>query len=290
MVLADYLVRIGCVEEAQEAARYVTNAFPNETASWAHYIKVLGHDKEHLPPAAVWRKIDSDLIRLSKKNSELLDLAAEVEDKYLLAGKNAASKQMAMRRSMSQLNKRGGDDRADLVTEAIRRQAETYKDYIGKMMQYIDSKKTNPQARYVWNMTWAFPSSSTNEEYLRFGDQMKHYEAIVAATQEHVLPISEFSAIIPSGTAVQNVRTSRIGDTLNRDNMHLNSLGYIIAGCMTYATLTGKPIENLTISQFPASTYTSNYIITDEDKQIVLDSVKAAFENPFQVTQSAYTD
>ncbi len=128
MVLADYLIRLGCVEEAQSSARYVTNAFPNETAAWAHYIKILGHDEEHLPPASVWRKIDSDLIRLSKKNSELLDLAAEVEDKYLLAGKNAASKQMAMRRSMSQLNKRGGDDRADLVISAVERQAETYKE------------------------------------------------------------------------------------------------------------------------------------------------------------------
>lgn len=128
MILADYLVRIGCVTEAQSSARYVTNAFPNETASWAHYIKILGHDEEHMPPVATWRKIDTDLIRLSKKNSELLDLAAEVEDKYLLAGKNAASKQMAMRRSMSQLSKRGGDDRADLVVDAVRRQAETYKE------------------------------------------------------------------------------------------------------------------------------------------------------------------
>ena len=128
MVLANYLVRIGCVTEAQSSARFVTNAFPNETVSWAHYIKILGHDQEHLPPVSTWRKIDTDLIRLSKKNSELLDLAAEVEDKYLLAGKNAASKQMAMRRSMSQLNKRGGDDRADLVLSAVGRQAETYKE------------------------------------------------------------------------------------------------------------------------------------------------------------------
>lgn len=128
MILADYLTRIGCSAEAHAAARYVTGAFPNETVSWAHFIKVLGHDEKNLPPVSVWRKIDSDLIRLSKKNSELLDIAAEVEDKYLLSGKNAASKQMAMRRSMSQLEKRGGDDRADLVLSAVERQAVTYKE------------------------------------------------------------------------------------------------------------------------------------------------------------------
>ena len=170
-------------------------------------------------------------------------------------------------------------------------QPETYKDYIPKMISYIDSKKTNPKARYVWNMTWAFPGDSSNKLFQSLGaDQMKHYETIVAATQEHVVPIKEFAAIIPSGTAVQNARTSKIGDTLNRDSMHLNSLGYIIAGLATYATLTGKPIESLGISQFPASTYTSNYIITDEYKQIVIEAANAALANPYQVTQSAYTD
>lgn len=170
-------------------------------------------------------------------------------------------------------------------------QADTYKDYIPKMIQYIDSKKTNPKARYVWNMTWAFPGDSTSALFQSLGsDQMKHYETIVAATKEHVLPVEEFVTVIPSGTAVQNVRTSKIGDTLNRDSMHLNSLGYIIAGLATYGALTGKPIESVGISQFPASTYTSNYVITDEYKQIVIDSVNAALANPYQVTQSAFTE
>ncbi len=123
MVLANYLVRIDCIKEAHGTARYVTEAFPEETAAWANYIKVLGHSEKHLPAMSVWRKIDTDLIRLSRKNSELLDLAAEVEDKYLLDGKSAASKQAAMNRSMSQLTRRGGDDRADLVLSAVDRQA-----------------------------------------------------------------------------------------------------------------------------------------------------------------------
>ncbi len=126
MILADYLSRIGCTKESHGTAKYVTTAFPTLTAAWAHYVKVLGKDEKNLPPDKVWRKIDSDLIQLSKKNSELLDIAAEVEDKYLLSGKNAASKQMALRRSMSQLNRRGGDDRADLVLNAVNRQAQVF--------------------------------------------------------------------------------------------------------------------------------------------------------------------
>ena len=134
MILADYMSRIGATTEARNTARYVTTAYPTLTAAWAHYVKVLGQDEKNPPPDKVWRKITADLNQLSRKNSELLDISAEVEDKYLLSGKNAASKQMALRRSMSQLNRRGGDDRADLVINAVNRQAEVFaeaKNYTG---------------------------------------------------------------------------------------------------------------------------------------------------------------
>lgn len=165
-------------------------------------------------------------------------------------------------------------------------QAETYGDYIPKLMEYVDSKKTNPNARYVWNMTWAFPSDSTAVSYVALGaDQMIHYNTIVNATKEHVIPVKEFRSIIPTGTAVQNVRTSYIGDTLNRDSMHLNELGYVIAGCITYATLTEKPIESLGISRF-----SSSLTINDSQKAIILEAVNNALKTPYEVTQSTYTE
>ena len=126
MILADYLSRINCHQEAQRTARYVTSIFPTQTSAWAHLIKVLGQDEENLPPDKVWRRIVSNLMQLSKKNTELMDLAAEVEEEYLLNGKNAATKQRVLRNTMSQLSRRGGDDRADLVLSAVNRQAEVF--------------------------------------------------------------------------------------------------------------------------------------------------------------------
>ena len=165
-------------------------------------------------------------------------------------------------------------------------QSQTYGDYIPRLMTYVDGLKTNPKARYVWNMTWAFPQDSHAVSFVALGsDQMKHYEAIVNATKEHVVPVKEFVDIIPSGTAVQNVRTSYIGDTLNRDSMHLNELGYVIAGCMVYATLTRKPIEKLDIS-----TFSSTLTVTDAQKAVILEAVNNALQTPFEVTQSTYTE
>lgn len=165
-------------------------------------------------------------------------------------------------------------------------QANTYGDYIPQLMSYVDSKKTNPNARYVWNMTWAFPSDSTAVSFLALGsDQMVHYQAIVDATKEHVVPVEQFVDIIPTGTAIQNVRTSYIGDTLNSDTMHLNNMGYVVAGCITYATLTRKPIEKLEISQF-----TPTFIVDENQKAVILEAVKNAMEKPFEVTPSIYTE
>lgn len=165
-------------------------------------------------------------------------------------------------------------------------QSETYGDYIPKLMTYVDSKKTNPNARYVWNMTWAFPSDSTAVSYVALGaDQMTHYQTIVDCTKEHVVPVEQFVDIIPTGTAVQNVRSSYIGDTLNRDSMHLNELGYVIAGCITYATLTRKPIESITLS-----TFSSTLTINDSQKAVIIEAVNNALETPFAVTQSTYTE
>lgn len=126
MILADYLSRIGCSTEAQGTARYVTTIFPTLTAVWSHYIKVLEHDEQNMPPTKVWRRINTELMQLSRKNSELIDIAAEVEEKYLLSGRSASGKQMALRRAMDQLSRRGGDDRADLVVSAIDRQAAVF--------------------------------------------------------------------------------------------------------------------------------------------------------------------
>ncbi len=165
-------------------------------------------------------------------------------------------------------------------------QSVTYGDYIPRLMDYVDSKKTNPKARYVWNMTWAFPSDSHAVSFVALGaDQMIHYQTIVDCTKEHVLPVERFVDVIPSGTAVQNVRSSYIGDTLNRDSMHLNEFGYVIAGCMTYATLTRKPIESLGIS-----TFSSTCTINDSQKAIVIEAVNNALENPYEVTPSVYTE
>lgn len=146
MLLSDYLVRSGCVAEARGTARFVTNAFPTMTAAWTNRVAVLGHDKEKLPAVAEWRKICNTLMQQGRKNPELIDIAAEIENDYLLEGKSESAKKSAMKRSISKLKKSAGDGRSDLVLDAIYRQAELLadaKDWRGLARFYKDNLKDN---------------------------------------------------------------------------------------------------------------------------------------------------
>ena len=159
-------------------------------------------------------------------------------------------------------------------------------DYIDVIMGYVRQNMTNPDARFVWNMTWAFPGYSTSSLFVGtfHSNQMEMYECITDTVQKYVVPRTDFATIIPSGTAIQNARSSFFGDTLNRDNMHLNDRGYMIAGFMTYAALTGKPIESINRDQFGTKA-----ILLPHEKEVIIESVNNALENPFEFTQSAYT-
>jgi len=50
---------------------------------------------------------------------------------------------------------------------------------------------------------------------------MTMYKAIISATKTKILTNSNFTKVIPNGTAIQNMRTSFVGDTLTRDGYHL---------------------------------------------------------------------
>lgn len=64
-------------------------------------------------------------------------------------------------------------------------QIDTYKDATGKpyldtLIAYINENKTNVNARFVWNMTWAYPNHSNQPIFDTFDkDQVKMYNEIV---------------------------------------------------------------------------------------------------------------
>lgn len=163
--------------------------------------------------------------------------------------------------------------------------AETYSASINELVTYVNANKTNPNAQLVWHMTWAYQQGSTNAAFERYDhDQMTMYNAIVNAVQQVIVPMKEFHSIIPVGTAIQNARTSFIGDNLTKDTYHLNDLGDVIGAYTWYSVFTGKTLEAINLTNVG-----ENLILTDNDKAAMIDAINAAIKTPFAVTQSSVT-
>ena len=169
---------------------------------------------------------------------------------------------------------------------------ESYMDYLDILLPYVNKNKTNPNARLIWNMTWAYQSDSDQNVFVtRFKkDQKLMYETIVNVLKEKILPRTEFSAIIPSGTAVQNVRTSFIGDTLTKDTFHLNNLGKVIAGYTLYSVLTGEEVAEIKLDTVSSYDIKQPIQLTSEQKKVIAEAVNNAIKTPFEVTPSSYTE
>ena len=165
--------------------------------------------------------------------------------------------------------------------------ADTYNEQgaLQNLVNYVNTYKTNPDGELGWHMTWAYQSNSTHKAFKHYdNDQLTMYGAIVDAVQREVVPKDAFDIIIPTGTAIQNVRTSYIGDTLTRDGYHLSlNLGRYIGGLTWFHSITGWPIDDITYVPNPSK-------IPEEYLPIIKEAVKAAVENPFTVTVSSYVD
>lgn len=164
-------------------------------------------------------------------------------------------------------------------------------DYISLIKDYVDANKTNPNARYIWNMTWAFQQDCVRNSFAERcnNDQMTMYNMILDCVKERVVPRTDFAAIIPTGTAVQNARTSYFGDTLTKDGLHLNNLGRVIGAYCVWATVTGKPLTSVDVGPVSSYDLPEQLELTDTDRQVILEAVNNALANPWEVTPSVYT-
>lgn len=178
------------------------------------------------------------------------------------------------------------DEQWDIITlqqgSGTSGMADTYSESIDALISYVNENKTNPGAQLVWHMTWAYQEGSTNPSFPRYdSNQMTMYNAIVGAVQKVIVPMKEFHSIIPVGTAIQNARTSFIGDNLTKDTYHLNKLGEVIGAYTWYAVFTGKPLEAINLSGVG-----TELTLTDKDKAAIIESINAAIKTPFAVTES----
>lgn len=121
---------------------------------------------------------------------------------------------------------------------------ESYNPWLPELVEFV--KERQPQAEIMFHSTWAYAPHSNHEAFPDYDrDQLKMYNAIINATYQEV-PKVGIKLIIPSGTAIQNARTSSLGNDLTRDGFHLSRpLGRYIAACTWLEAVLGEnPVGN----------------------------------------------
>ena len=156
--------------------------------------------------------------------------------------------------------------------------------YEDLLLDYIPA---DAGTKLCWNITWAYSidlTTSDNALTQYFdSDQMKMYEAEQDSIVRNIVPREEIDFILNGGTAIQNARSSYLTDhRINRDYTHLSlTYGRFVAGLNLIKTLSSVDLTYL--SWRPED-------VTDVEFQIAIEAVENTQINPFEVTQSIYTE
>ncbi len=153
---------------------------------------------------------------------------------------------------------------------------------LDNIIDYINQNKTNINAKIYWHMTWAYQGDSNHAEFVNYGNsQQNMYNAILNTVQTLILTNDKIDGVIPSGTAVQNLRTSSLGDTITRDGYHLSfDIGRYSAALTWYAKLSNNSVDG--IDYLPKYNAYKNAVCRNLSK--IKQAVKDAISTPYQVT------
>ena len=156
---------------------------------------------------------------------------------------------------------------------------DTYETYLPELYEYV-KERIDKRCKIVFHQTWAYAKNCRNTGFKKYdNNQITMYKAIVE-TVKKAGKLVDFYRIIPCGTAIQNARTSFIGDHLNRDGYHLDvNVGRYIAACTWFEVLTGK---NVIGNKFvPVN-------VSDEYRDIAQLAAHEAVRHPNKITDLSY--
>src|SRR5690606_24707220 len=151
------------------------------------------------------------------------------------------------------------------------------------LAEYVKETATNSKVKLILHQTWAYAQNSTHQGFANYNnDQKTMYDAIVDATGR-AADLIQADMLVPTGTAIQNGRTSLIGDNFTRDGYHLDlTIGRYTAACTWFEMLTGKSVVG---NLFKPEA------LNDYETEIAQYAAHYAVSQPAEVTElTAYQD
>ena len=158
---------------------------------------------------------------------------------------------------------------------------ETYEASLPELIEYVKVRLPK-KTKLMLHQTWAYASTSKHSGFKNYNcNQLTMYQAIADAVKK-AAKANKIKIVIPSGTAIQNARTSFIGDHLNRDGYHLDvKIGRYTAACTWF--------ERIFKHNVVGNPYTTEGL-DEARKAVAQKAAHAAVKHPYKVTDLSITN
>ena len=158
---------------------------------------------------------------------------------------------------------------------------ETYEASLPELIEYVKARLPK-KTKLMLHQTWAYASTSKHSGFKNYNcNQLTMYQAIADAVKK-AAKANKIKIVIPSGTAIQNARTSFIGDHLNRDGYHLDvKIGRYTAACTWF--------ERIFKHNVVGNPYTPEGL-DEARKAVAQKAAHAAVKHPYKVTDLSITN
>ena len=153
---------------------------------------------------------------------------------------------------------------------------ETYEASLPELIEYVKARLPK-KTKLMLHQTWAYASTSRHSGFKNYNcNQLTMYQAIADAVKK-AAKANKIKIVIPSGTAIQNARTSFIGDHLNRDGYHLDvKIGRYTAACTWF--------ERIFKHNVVGNPYAPEGL-DEARKAVAQKAAHAAVKHPYKVTE-----
>ena len=172
-------------------------------------------------------------------NNAIADKPAYSYRKIGIDGKKVVTNEVTLSHALA-------DEAWDYVSfqqqSGISGQYETWIESLPKLIEYVKPRLSEDVVMMI-HQTWAYDQTSTHKHFKNYNnDQMVMYNSIVSAVKK-ISKDTGIKQVVPSGTAVQNARTTILKDSITRDGYHLHKIyGRYIAACTWFEAVFKKSV------------------------------------------------
>ena len=128
-------------------------------------------------------------------------------------------------------------------------------------------------------------------------DRNNLYNVLIDRLNTYIIPNETFAVIIHTGTTFENALSSYMTEfDLHRDYTHGTDYTRLMVAYVWYCRLMGiDQLEDIKQDTIPVKWFRSNtglkdVVLTETEKNILIESVNNSLKNPYEITQSQYTE